>query len=110
MQTILGAGGVIATEIAKSLPQFTKQIRLVSRHPRNVNTGDEVMPADLLNAEQVMKAVQGSEIVYLTAGLPYNVKIWQAQWSIIISNVLDACIRNNAKFVFFSIMSIPTGA
>jgi len=36
MQTILGAGGVIGTELAKSLPQFTDRIRLVSRHPRKV--------------------------------------------------------------------------
>jgi putative NADH-flavin reductase len=59
MQTILGAGGIIGIELAKSLPQYTKQIRLVSRQPRKVNPTDEIMPADLLNKEQVMKAVQG---------------------------------------------------
>jgi NAD dependent epimerase/dehydratase family enzyme len=42
MQTILGAGGVIGTELAKSLPQFTDRIRLVGRHPRKVNAGDEL--------------------------------------------------------------------
>jgi nucleoside-diphosphate-sugar epimerase len=101
MQTILGAGGIISTEIAKNLPQYTKNIRLVSRAPRKVNTTDDIMSADLLNGEQVMSAVQGSEVVYLTAGLKYNIKTWQTQWPIIMGNVIDACIKHNAKLVFF---------
>ncbi len=101
MQTILGAGGIIATELAKTLPQYTKQIRLVSRHPKKVNPTDELMTADLLYAEQVLTAVQGSEVVYLTAGLQYDIKVWQSQWHVIMRNVLDACITHNAKLVFF---------
>ncbi len=101
MQTILGAGGIIGTELAKNLPRYTKHIRLVSRNPKKVNLDDDIMPADLLNGEQVMKAVQGSEIVYLTAGLPYNIKIWQSQWPVIMSNVIAACSRHGAKLVFF---------
>ena len=101
MQTILGAGGIIGRELAKSLPQYTNQIRLVSRSAKKVNPNDEIMSADLLNGEQVMKAVQGSEVVYLTAGLPYSLKTWQSQWPVIIDNVIKACIKNNAKLVFF---------
>ncbi len=37
MQTILGAGGPIGTELAKALPEFANQIRLVCRHPKAVN-------------------------------------------------------------------------
>jgi nucleoside-diphosphate-sugar epimerase len=101
MQTILGAGGIIGRELAKSLPRYTDQIRLVSRSPRKINPNDEIMTADLLNGEQVMKAVQGSEVVYLTAGLPYDLKTWQSQWPVIMTNVIEACIRHNARLVFF---------
>jgi nucleoside-diphosphate-sugar epimerase len=101
MQTILGAGGIIGRELAKSLPQYTNQIRLVSRSAKKINPNDEIISADLLNGEQVMKAVQGSEVVYLTAGLPYSLKTWQSQWPVIIDNVIKACIKNNAKLVFF---------
>jgi len=101
MQTILGAGGVIGTELAKSLPQFTDRIRLVGRHPRKVNANDELFSADLLNAEQTSRAVEGSEVVYLTVGLPYNLKVWQAQWPTVMRNVLDACKKHRAKLVFF---------
>ena len=66
MQTILGAGGVIGIELAKSLPKYANLIRLVSRNPKKVNPNDEMMSADLLNGKQVLKAVQGSEVVYLT--------------------------------------------
>ncbi|HAS52931.1 MAG: NAD-dependent dehydratase [Nitrospirae bacterium GWC2_57_13] len=101
MQTILGAGGVIGTELAKSLPKFTDRIRLVSRNPKKVNASDELLPADLRNAEQTSKAVKGSDVVYLTVGLPYNIKIWQSQWPLVMRNVLDACRKHHAKLVFF---------
>lgn len=101
MQTILGAGGVIGSELAKSLPKFTNQIRLVSRNPKKVNQSDEIVSADLLNGEQTLRAVKGSEVVYLTAGLPYNIKIWQSQWPTIMRNVIGACVKHNAKLVFF---------
>jgi nucleoside-diphosphate-sugar epimerase len=101
MQTILGAGGIIGKELAKSLPKYTDRIRLVSRHPKKVNPSDEIVAADLVVAEQTLKAVEGSEIVYLTAGLPYNIKTWQSQWPVIMQNVIDACKKHSAKLVFF---------
>ena len=101
MQTILGAGGSVSTELAKSLRYFTEDIRLVSRHPKKVNETDQLFPADLNNREQLFKAVQGSEIVYLTIGFEYSIKVWQKLWPPLMQNVIDACIANNAKLVFF---------
>lgn len=101
MQTILGAGGIIGKELAKSLPKYTDRIRLVSRNPKKVNLTDEIFSANLFDAGQTLQAVQGSEVVYLTAGLPYNIRTWQSQWPIIMKNVIDACNKNNAKLVFF---------
>lgn len=102
MQTILGANGTIATELAKSLTRYTTKIRLVSRTPKKVNETDEVLSADLLNAEQTLRAVEGSEVVYLTAGLTYDTKIWQTQWPLLMKNVIAACENTGAKLVFFS--------
>jgi putative NADH-flavin reductase len=102
MQTILGAGGIIANELAKELHKnFTKELRLVGRNPKKVNDSDELFKADLLNAQQTADAVEGSEIVYFTAGLPYNSKIWHDQWPIVMQNVIDACELHKAKLVFF---------
>ena len=102
MQTILGANGIIATEIAKELHlNFTKDIRLVSRHPKKINDTDQLFTADLLNAGQTAEAIKGSEIVYLAAGLPYKAKIWREQWPVVMRNVIDACKMHQAKLVFF---------
>ncbi|MGB7785802.1 MAG: NAD-dependent epimerase/dehydratase family protein [Salinimicrobium sp.] len=101
MQTILGAGGPIGIELAKALKKYTSKIRLVSRDPQKVNADDELFPANLLVAAEVDRAVKGSEVVYLTAGLPYSYKKWKKQWPVIVQNVIDACEKNSAKLVFF---------
>jgi nucleoside-diphosphate-sugar epimerase len=102
MQTILGANGQIGHELALSLKrEFTDNIRLVSRSPKRVNDTDELMPANLLDAQQTLDAVAGSEIVYLTVGLPMDTAMWVAQWPIIMSNVIAACSHHKAKLVFF---------
>lgn len=101
MQTILGSTGIIGTELAKSLLQYTDKIRLVSRNPKLVNPTDQLVVADLKNPRQVLSAVEGSEVVYLTAGLQYKISIWQEQWPLIMQNVIDACKKNKSKLVFF---------
>ena len=101
MQTILGANGIIGKELSKNLIAFTTEIRQVSRNPKRVNPTDELVAADLLNYSQTEKAVAGSEIVYLMAGLKYEAKTWQAQWPIVMRNTIDACKKHHSKLVFF---------
>jgi len=101
MQTILGSGGIIANHIAKSLPAYTSSIRLVSRNPKAVTGKEELVSADLTSDDQVMKAVKGSEVVYLTAGLQYSIKVWQEQWPRLMQNVINACKENGSRLVFF---------
>lgn len=101
MQTILGSTGSIGTELAKELRKYTFDIRLVSRNPKKVNDGDLLLTANLLNENEVERAVEGSSIVYLTVGLEYKTKIWQEYWPKLIQYCINACKRNNARLVFF---------
>src|SRR6218665_674038 len=101
MQTILGANGAIGTELAKVLKNYTNEIRLVSRNPKKVNDIDTLLSADLTNREDVFNAIEGSEIVYLTIGFEYKLSVWQKYWPALMQNVIDACIENNSKLVFF---------
>lgn len=101
MQTILGAGGAIGIELAKALPQYTHDIRLVGRNPKKVNETDQLFKADLTTRDDVFRAVQGSEIVYVTIGLPYKTSYWKKTWPPLMEDITDACIENNAKLVFF---------
>jgi len=101
MQTILGSGGIIGQELAKSLPQFTDKIRLVSRNPKIVNGTDNLFPCDLTDLSQVKESLKGSEIAYLTVGLDYSLKVWEELWPKIMANAIEACKYNDCKLVFF---------
>jgi nucleoside-diphosphate-sugar epimerase len=104
MQTILGAGGAIGNELAKALPQYTDKIRLVSRKPKRINDSDQLFPADLTDPAQVEKAIEGSEIVYVTVGFEYSIKTWKATWPPFIRSVIESCKKHDAKLVFFDNM------
>lgn len=104
MQTILGSGGAIGVELAKALKTYTDEIRLVSRNPKKVNKSDELMSADLLNSEEIRRAVEGSEIVYVTVGFPYSAKVWKEVWPKFMTDVIAACKEFNSKLVFFDNM------
>lgn len=102
MQTILGANGQIAEELARELHRnYTTDIRLVSRSPKKINVTDQLFPANLLDPQATDKAVEGSEIVYLTVGLPMNSQMWVDQFPIMMKNVIDACKKHQSKLVFF---------
>ena len=101
MQTILGSGGIISKELAKSLRDYSSNIRLVSRNPKAFQESDELVAADLTNAEETLKAVEGSEVAYLTVGLVYSLKEWSTKWPMIMTNVIEACKAHNTRLVFF---------
>ena len=101
MQTILGANGVIGRELSRHLLRYTSQIRQVSRNPKKEDPSDDLVKADLLNYTETEKAVEGSKVVYLVAGLKYEAKIWEKQWPVVMKNTIDACKKHGSKLVFF---------
>jgi nucleoside-diphosphate-sugar epimerase len=100
MQTILGAGGVIGDGLLKELPKYTSELRIAGRNPKTGLPGVEAVKADLTDYKQTEAAVSGSEIVYVTAGLKYDRNIWSANWPLLITNVIEACKKHNARLVF----------
>ena len=87
--------------MAKELINYTDKIRLVSRNPRKVNESDELFPADLSNPVIVDQAVEGSDVVYLVVGFDYKLKVWEEKWPRLMRATIDACIKHNARLVFF---------
>ncbi len=100
LQTLLGAGGVIGNELMHELPGYTARIRLVRRHPSPPGPGMEACAADLLDARQTADALRGSQVAYLVAGLPYRSSVWEAEWPVIMRNVIDACKTHGVRLVF----------
>ncbi|MDA5603865.1 NAD-dependent epimerase/dehydratase family protein [Enterobacter sp. PI-10] len=102
MHTILGASGQIARELARELKrEYTDEIRLVSRHPQKVNASDSTVAADLLDAQQTQVAINGSDTVYFTAGLPPDSALWERHFPTMLDNALEATRKAGAKFVYF---------
>jgi nucleoside-diphosphate-sugar epimerase len=101
MQTILGAGGTIGTELERELLLAGKQVRLVVHNSRLVKGAIETVTADISDLEQTIRAVSGSKVVYLVIGLKYDFKLWRELWPRIMNNVIEACKRSNARLIFF---------
>ena len=101
MHTILGANGVIGSELSHALRPYTDRIRQVSRTPRKENPGDELAAADLLDPKATADAIAGSTVSYLVAGLKYDTTVWQAQWPVVMRNVIDGCMRHGSALIFF---------
>lgn len=101
MQTILGGGGPIGLELARILPDYTERVRIVGRNPEKVIPENEVFVANLLDSEAVRDAVAGSDVAYLSVGLPYKASVWEAQWPKVMRNTIEACRASGSKLVFF---------
>jgi len=100
LATILGAGGPIGNDLAKILVAKGGRVRLVSRSPKPLD-GAEICAADLGDREQTLQAVAGSDVVFLLAGLAYELAVWQELWPRIMANTIEACKAAQAKLVFF---------
>jgi nucleoside-diphosphate-sugar epimerase len=101
MQTILGAGGAIGTELLKELVAGGESVRLVGRNPKSLPGATEAVAADLADLDQTIRAVSGSTVVHLVVGLKYDERIWRDLWPRIMGNVIEACKCAQAKLIFF---------
>ncbi|SMG49244.1 NAD dependent epimerase/dehydratase family protein [Marivirga sericea] len=98
IHTVLGASGAIGRAVIKELQTKDYQIRAVERNPRIKKL--ECIVADLLIADDTIQAINGSAYVYLCVGLPYETKIWQRDWPLVMQNVINACEKTNAILIF----------
>jgi len=100
LHVILGAGGAVGTPLAAELLARGAKLRTVSRSGRGP-AGAEALRADLMQRGEVLGAVAEGSIVYLLAGLPYDRRVWRAQWPVIMDNAIAACAARGARLVFF---------
>lgn len=100
-QVILGSTGAIGTALAKELSHYSTDLTLVSRNPERVNPNDKLISADLTSKENIEKSILGADIVYVTIGFPYKTSLWQKHWIPFMETVVENCIQNQSKLVFF---------
>jgi len=100
LHTILGAGGAIGNSLVPILQAENAPVRVVSRGAVP-HAGVEAVAADLTDIAATRKAVNGSSVVYLLAGLKYDIRVWTVQWPKIMSNVIQACKESSSRLIFF---------
>ncbi|HEY8967471.1 MAG TPA: NAD-dependent epimerase/dehydratase family protein [Puia sp.] len=100
IQTVLGAGGVIADGLTRELMQHQIPVRIVSRHP-SAHPGAVVVAADITDERQTLEAIKGSSVVYCCIGLKYQYSIWRHSWPAIMDNLISACRQTKARLLFF---------
>lgn len=100
IHTIFGAGGAVADQLLPILLNKQEKVRVVSRTAKPI-AGVETVAADATSYEQTLQAIKGSSVVYLLIGLPYDSRIWSAQWPVIMTNVINACKETGARLLFF---------
>ncbi|MCB0819233.1 MAG: NmrA family NAD(P)-binding protein [Bacteroidetes bacterium] len=98
--TIIGAGGSIANNLVEILIKNREMVRLVSRKGIMV-PGCETVAADALNSVSLQNAVKGSQVVYILIGLEYKTKVWEAQWPVVMQNIISSCEAEQVPVIFF---------
>ena len=96
LHTVLGASGTIGKAVVEQLKQHNLNIRTVAHQSKNTD-----FQVDFLNQNQLNQAIAGSSHVYLCIGIPYQTKIWREQWPEVIKNTIKACLKHQAKLIFF---------
>lgn len=99
MHTILGSGGAISPALAEILSNHQVPVRLVSRSAPASSYGIP-FAADIMQPTQLRKALEGSDVAYLTVGLPYKLSVWEQQWRPLMQNVVDTCSALGTKLIF----------
>ena len=105
IHVILGSGGGIGRPLAQALASYAQHVRCCSRTPHplpeHASTQYEHQVTDVTKADQVARACTGAAVVYLCVGLPYETKVWQREWPVLIDRVIAACAKTGAKLAFF---------
>lgn len=101
MHTILGAGGAVSNNLATVLLEAGKNVKLASRKPVSGFKDAVWEQADLRDPASVLRAIEGSSIVYITAGLKYDSAVWKKEWPLIAANLVEAGKRTGVRMIFF---------
>ncbi|NAZ76385.1 NAD-dependent epimerase/dehydratase family protein [Kineococcus sp. T13] len=95
---VLGGGGVVGRETVRALLARGHRTTSVGRRPSTVD-GVRSVVADLLVGADVARALEGAEVAYLVAGLPYSSRTWAAQWPVIVRNTAEAALAQGTHLV-----------
>ncbi|WP_051639776.1 NAD-dependent epimerase/dehydratase family protein [Cellulomonas sp. URHE0023] len=95
---VLGGNGVVGRETVRALLDRGHDTVSVGRAPSS--RGDvRSVTADLLEADDVDRALRGADVAYLVVGLPYSARVWEKQWPLVARNTIAAALTHGTHLV-----------
>ncbi len=96
---VLGGNGVTGRETLRALRDRGVAAVSLGRTPSPDPKTSSII-ADLTDAHATEQALHGASVAYLTAGLPYSARDWEATWPKMLENTINACIVNDTMLVY----------
>lgn len=96
---VLGGNGVVGKQTVSALADRGVTVVSVNRQLHEIPNGQAVQ-ADLMDRDDVVRAINGAEVAYLALGLPYSLAVWRREWPVIVDNVIEACRIHDTHLVF----------
>ena len=101
VHSVIGGNGTIGAVAVRHLAAAGCEVRIVQRHPRLIEGAVATASADVLDLDGLTKAVEGSDVIYLILGLPYDAKVWLEGFPRAVSHAVEAARRVGARLVYF---------
>jgi nucleoside-diphosphate-sugar epimerase len=99
--SVIGGNGTIGAVAVRHLAAAGCEVRIVQRHPRPIEGAVATASADVFDLDGLTRAVEGSDVVYLILGLPYDAKVWLEGFPRAVSHAVEAARRVGARLVYF---------
>jgi len=94
--------GVVGLAVADELARLDLPYALASRTaPAAATHAARHRRVDALDLDALLAASADASHVYVTLGLPYDTRVWQRDWPVVIENFVAAARANRFKLVFF---------
>lgn len=101
VHSVIGGNGTIGAVAVRHLAAAGCEVRIVQRHPRLIEGAVATASADVFDLDGLTKAVEGSDVIYLILGLPYDAKVWLEGFPRAVSHAVEAARRVGARLVYF---------
>jgi len=98
--TVFGYGAV-GKPIVDQLVARGDRVRVATRRqPANLAAEIEHMPCDVLDAGDVLAALDGASQAVLAVGFAYDSRLWRTVWPQTMANIIEGCAEAGARLVF----------
>jgi len=99
--TVVFGNGAVGRLVTDALVKRGDEVRIAQRsRPADVAPDVQFERCDILDPEDVRRAVHGASQVLLSVGFAYDARVWRTAWPTTMRNIVKACEAVDARVVF----------